>query len=111
MPLPIVSTALDGWESPITISTIVQTIVDGRVSEVITNSSFQGVIQAFSPEMLSVKPLGERSWVWLQIHTKTNLVAGTNDRIIYNGKTFKIMEKYDRALNGYYEYHLVEDYV
>jgi hypothetical protein len=110
MPIPKIRTALSGWQSPITLIKITQTNVDGDITDSETEITFQGVVQPLTPEALKIKPLEERSWEWLMIHTKTGAEISTNDLIGYNGKKYKVMFENDYVLNGYYEYHLVKNY-
>jgi hypothetical protein len=108
--MPQLSNALNGWESKISLIKITQTIVDHQAVNLETTVFFQGVVQPLSPKELVVKPISERSWEWLQIHTKTNLALSTNDRIKYNNKNYKVMLQNDYTPYGYIEYHLVKDY-
>lgn len=103
--------AFDGWMVEITLIVIKQKIVDGFTKLIEMPVSFQGTVQPLSPEAIALKPDGQRSWQWLQIHCfsgQLNLV--TNDRIIFNGKKYKIMAELDYSLNNYIEYHAIQDY-
>jgi hypothetical protein len=110
MPIPKIQTALNGWESPITLIKVTQSVVDYVTVETKENISFQGVIQPLTAEALQIKPLEMRSWEWLMIHTRINIELQTNDLIEYEGKQYKVMFAKDYSLNNYYEYHLVENY-
>jgi hypothetical protein len=77
----------------------------------VTKITFKGTIQPLSAKQISLKPEGQRSWEWLQIHCFSGpLNLDTNDIIIYNGKNFKIMGVWDYSLNNYIEYHAIRDY-
>jgi hypothetical protein len=105
------SAAFAGWFSPITLTVITQTINAGLVTDTESTVTFQGVIQPLSPEQIQLKPEAQRSFQWLQIHCKTGGgTLNTNDRIIYGAKTFKVMAPLDYSLNGFLEYHAIEDY-
>ena len=109
--MPQLKAVFTGWPVPITLQRITQTIVNGLRSQSKETISFKGVIQPLSKEELDLKPEGQRSWEWLQIHAtagETNLK--TNDIIEYVGDDYKIMAKKDYTLNGYIEYHMVRDY-
>ena len=110
MPIPKIKFALNCWESPITMIKVTQAIVDYQTVNTEEEINFQGVIQPLTAEALNVKPLEERSWEWLMIHTKTSVELVTGDLIEYNSKKFKVMFEKDYSLNGYYEYHLVKNY-
>ena len=111
--MPIVKEAFSGWVNDIILIKVVQNIVDGFPVSVKTSLKFGGSVQPLSPEdIVFARNEGERSWQWLQIHVfsgdTTNLK--TNDRIEYRGKKFKVMGLLDYRLNGYVEYHILEDY-
>lgn len=108
--IPRIQVALNGWESTITLIKISQAIVDFQTVNSKSALIFKGVVQPLSPKQLVIKPISERSWEWLMIHTKTRLAVSTNDLIKYKDKKYKIMLQNDYSLNGYYEYHLVKNY-
>ena len=110
MAIPKIQFALNGWESPITLIKITQIIVDYEAVNIEENINFDGVIQPLTDEALKIRPLEERSWEWLMIHTRTSAEIFTNDLIKYNGKEYKVMFEKNYSLNGYYEYHLVKNY-
>lgn len=109
--MPQMSAAFSGWMKSFSLNIITQAVVDGFVTEVKRAVTYRGTVQPLSPEQIALKPDGQRSWEWLQIHVLTggdNLK--TNDRIDYNGKEFKVMSVKDYSLNNYVEYHVVADY-
>jgi len=109
--MPQMNVAFSGWMTTFVLNIITQTNVDGFVEENITPITYKGTVQPLSPEQTALKPDGQRSWEWLQIHVLTgqnNLK--TNDRVVYNEKPYKVMSVKDYTLNNYVEYHLVADY-
>jgi hypothetical protein len=109
--MPQMSAAFSGWMSKITLRIITQSVVDGLVEEDERSITFQGTIQPLSPQKTMLKPEGQRSWKWLQIHClQGSLNLRTNDRIVYNNEIFKVMDILDYSLNNYVEYHAVKDY-
>jgi len=110
MTIPKIKYAFNGWESPIKLYKITSTIVDYEKVNIKVEFNFKGVIQPLKNEDLKIKPLESRSWEWLMIHTRIALELETSDIIEYNGKEYKIMAKKNYRLNGYFEYHLVENY-
>lgn len=108
---PQMSSTLDGWEQSIQLVKVTQKIVQGDAEfpEEVTN--FLGVVQPLKTEDLQFKPENLRSWQWLWIHAKAGtLNLNTNDKVIFNGKRYKVYGKKDYSLNGYVEYEIVEDY-
>lgn len=109
--MPKMRAAFQGWFSRVTLRTITQTIIDGLVTETYKDVTFQGTVQPLTQEELRLKPEGERSWQWLQIHCIAGgLNLQTNDKIVYSGVNYKIMAVKDYSLNNYIEYHAVRDY-
>lgn len=108
--IPQIEVAFDGWETPITLIKVTQSIVDYQNVETEEAFTFKGVIQPLGPKELVIKPIGERSWEWLQIHTRIEIGLDNGDKIRYNGKKYKVMLQNNYVLNNYFEYHLVADY-
>lgn len=111
--MPQMDTAFQGWMTSFALEIVTQSTDanTGFVSESLQSINFKGTIQPLSPEEIALKPDGQRSWEWLQIHViKSNNNLKTNDKIRYNGRAFKIMAVKDYSLNNYIEYHLVADY-
>lgn len=109
--MPVMSAAFAGWMKSISLKVITQTIDNGLVTDSETTVSFTGTIQPLSPEQIMLKPEAQRSFQWLQIHVKTgSSELSSNDRIEYSGKKYKVMQKLDYSLNGFFEYHAIEDY-
>lgn len=108
--IPQITSALNGWQQDITLITITQSVVDYETVNTESSITFKGVVQPLSPEQLKILPTEQRSWKNLQIHTKINLSLSTNDKVTYNGLTYKILAVNDYSAYNYYEYHLIEDY-
>lgn len=107
---PVVRSAFD-WNSQISLVVITQTITDGDVENVRMPIKFLGIIQPLKTEEIMLKPIGQRSFKWLQIHVMNGSVElETNSRIEYLGESYKVMSSKDYSLNGYVEYHCVEDF-
>lgn len=109
--MPQMTRAFGGWQSKITMARRKQTILNGLVTNVDTPFSFQGTVQPLSARQIALKPEGQRAFTWLQVHCfSSNANLSTNDRVIYNKAAYKVMALKDYSLNGYIEYHLVEDF-
>ena len=109
--MPQMGRSFSGWMMPLTLHRITQVVIDGLAQDLADVISFIGVFQPFGPNQLKLKPEGQRSWQWVQIHA----VAGTlnldnGDKILFNGTKYKIMAQNDYSLNGYIEYHAVQDF-
>jgi hypothetical protein len=110
--MPQMFRAFQGWFSNIKIIVIEQFVdTDGLVQSIERGSCFQGTIQPLDPEKIKLKPEGQQSWQWVQIHCLAGtLNLKTNDRIIHNGIKYKVMGIFDYSLNNYIEYHVIQDY-
>lgn len=109
--MPDVSDGFGDWQERICLLLRTQKVTDGLVTNVDRRLTFYGCWQPLSPRTIALKPEGQRSWTWIQLHCRaqaTNLK--TNDRVFYNGDLFKVMALLDYGLNGFVEYHLVRDY-
>lgn len=111
--MPQMRAAFAGWFSNITLL-IIEQFVDpetGLVSAIERKHCFKGTVQPLDPEKIKLKPEGQQSWQWLQIHCFSGaLNLKTNDRIIYNCVRYKVMAIYDYSLNNFIEYNLIQDY-
>lgn len=109
--MPNMAQTLTGWEQPLTLVKELQNIIDGDLVTEEQKISFLGVWQPLKDEILEAKPEGQRSWEWIWIHAKSGtLNLETADKVIFNNKRYKVMEKKDYSLNGFVEYQLVRDY-
>jgi len=109
--MPQMTVAFGGWEIPITLLRISQVISDGWVVNLETPVSFKGTWQPLSPEEINLKPDGQRSWEWIDLHVVgKSVLFKTNDRIIKDGLQYKVMALKDYTLNNFSEYHLIRDY-
>lgn len=109
--MPQMNTTLSGWEVPITLTKVVQTVTDGDVSYTEQLYSFMGVWQPLRDEQLQFKPEGQRSWSWYWLHVKSGILnLTTSDKVVFNNERYKVMSIKDYSLNGFVEYELVKDY-
>lgn len=109
--MPLMGRAFSGWTTRILLTKCMQNVVNGLVTTQQIPISFYGTIQPLSAREISLKPEGQRSWTWLQVHCQakaTNLIPG--DQVIYGVDLYKVMALKDYSLNGFIEYHLVRDY-
>lgn len=109
--MPQMGMTLNGWEVPLTLVKVFQDIVEGDLVTTEQEISFMGVIQPFNAERLQSLPEGWRSWQWWWIHCKAgSLNLNTADKIIYNGRRYKIMAVKDYSANSFIEYEIILDY-
>ena len=109
--MPQMNTTLEGWEVPLMLIRVIQNVIDGDLSTTEEVINFKGVWQPLKDEALELKPEGQRSWEWIWIHAQASeLNLETGDKIIFQDKRYKVMQKKDYSLNSYVEYQLCRDY-
>lgn len=109
--MPQMDTTLYVWEVPLTLVKVVQSVVEGDLVTTETQINFKGVWQPLRDEQLELKPEGQRSWEWIWIHAvASQLNLETADKVIFNNKRYKVMQKKDYGLNAFVEYQLCRDY-
>lgn len=108
--LPNVSEALLNWFQILTFTKVVKSVADFGLVETECEVSFRGVKQNMSPQRLSMKPEGQRSWNWETIHAQVDLILKTDDVISFGGVPYRVMAKADYKEYGYVSYDIVEDY-
>lgn len=109
--MPQMGTTLTGWEEPLTLIKMIQSVNDGFVSFTEQTFNFMGVWQPLKDEKLQFLPENQRSWEWIWIHAKASaLNLQTADKVIFNNKRYKVMAVKDYSLNSFIEYQLVRDY-
>lgn len=109
--MPQMDTTLTGWEVPLTLIKLTQSIYEGDLVTSQTTYKFQGVWQPFSMQQLALLPEGQRSWSHYWLHVKSSqLDLKTADKFIFENHRYKVVELKDYHLNGFIEYHVVLDY-
>lgn len=109
--MPQIYAAFAGWTTQIVLMRHTETVTNGIVTKQYTPLRFPGAMQPLSARAIALKPEGQRSWTWLQLHClaiSCELIPG--DRVKWNENDYKVMELKDYSLNGYIEYHLVRDF-
>lgn len=108
--MPDVSGALFDWFQQITFTSVSKSVQNFQAVEVGTSFSFEGTWQPFTDRQLVMKPEGERKWKWFLLHSQPNVPLIPDDVITYLGVQYRVKAMKDWSLNGYMEYHLIEDY-
>lgn len=109
--MPQMRDTLTGWEVPLTLVKVIQDIVEGDAVFTEQQINFMGCWQPLRDEELQFKPEGQRSWEWIWIHAKAGtLNLQTADKIIFEGKRYKVMSVKDYSLNSFIEYEVILDY-
>ena len=109
--MPQMGDTLTGWEVPLTLIRVIQDVIDGELSTTETPINYMGVWQPLKSEDLQLLPEGQRSWEYIWIHAKSSsLNLETADKVKFNNKRYKVIQKKDYGLNSFVEYMLIRDY-
>ena len=108
--LPQVGDVLPGWFQPLQFDIITKSLVDYEVEEVIIPVQTMGVRQPFTSQKLSIKPEGQRAWNWETLHCLPNVPLKIDDKVIFDNKTYRVMNKWDWTEYGYIEVEICQGY-
>lgn len=109
--MPQMGETLTGWEVPLTLIKVTQGVTDGELTVTETVINFIGVWQPLKSEDLQLLPEGQRSWEHIWIHAKSSsLNLETADKVKFNDRRYKVIQKKDYGLNSFVEYMLIRDY-
>ena len=108
--LPSLRSTIAGWFQPLILSRVTKTIVDREVKEVARVQQCFGVIQPFSPRQLTIKPEGQRSWIWKMLHTTPDVNLNPDEEFTIRGTRYRVMSQNGYDEYGYIQYELVQDY-
>ena len=110
--LPNMSNTLNGWEVAVIADYVYQERnVDGEITDLSKEMRIKGVLQPLKAEEVQLKPEGQRSWAWYQLHVKSNYETLYTEQVVkINNQGYKVMAVKNYDLYGYIEYHLIKDY-
>lgn len=109
--MPQLSSALAGWTQSINLLIITQEIINGFPKDIVKKLAFKGMVQPLSPRAIALKPEGQRSWEWLQIHAVTkSVIMKVGDKLEWQGRRYKVMADLNYFQDGFMEFHLVRDF-
>jgi len=109
--LPNVSDAVSSILQSVKVQVVTKKLVSGRITETTKCYQTKATKQPFTEQQLQLKPEGQRGWRWFTIHTLSNLNLQLDDIVVLWTTKYRVMGKYDYSEYGYYEYHVVEDYI
>jgi hypothetical protein len=107
--LPNANNAITGWEVAIKLIKITTSNNGGKIKQNITTIPTIAIVQPLSPQELEIKPEGERSFEWLQVHIRIEnftLNITTGDKIEWQGKKYTIMNDLGYELYGHKQFHV-----
>lgn len=101
---------LTSWFQNITFTVVKKQTINFEVVETQTKLVFQGIVETVDPSKLTVTNVGERRWNQMSVWTTTDLELNNDDLFYYLGVPYRVMQKYDWAPYGYFQYECSEDY-
>lgn len=109
--MPQMQTALQGWEVTIYADYIKQEWINGEPVEIKKTEKIIGTRQPLKTEEVALLPEGQRNWkhYWLHVDAKYKPLS-IQQVIKIKGNDYRINAVKDYSLNGFYEYHIIEDY-
>lgn len=108
--LPNMYVGVKNWFLPLKFWVLTKTVINFLVKETYVEFNFKGVWQSLNAEDLQIKPEGQRSWTWWQVHADVSLNLMVDNIIRYESVNYRVMAKIDHSIYGYYEYHVVQDW-
>lgn len=107
--IPNMRQALRGWTKRMTIQIIKRSIQDHEsVEEVVAPIVISSVLMPLQKRKIDVKPEGERTWIWWEMHTTEKLELGWTFINCSDGTRYRVMSTEDYSQAGFYKYELVQ---
>lgn len=103
--LPNLSRTVLRFAQPVTLKTIVQTVINHRPVNTPTDSTIKATIIPATSETLKSLTIDESLTYFTMFAT---IAIKPNDRIIYQAKTYKVVQDKDYSDYGYSEYVIEE---
>jgi len=108
--VPDAGQSMRAWFQKLTLYHVKKIINDFETSESKIPFTTSGVIQPLSGRKLEMKPEGQRSWDWLEVHCENGLTLVPDEVIEYKGTKYRIMQTKNYSAYGYGYYEMVNDY-
>jgi hypothetical protein len=104
------ASALGAWQQRFEFEIVRKTLIDFEVVERKHRVDFRGVMAPLSARQLEIKPEGQRSWRWFELHCKTQIELHIDDIVFWRCKKYRVMAIHDWSDYGYYRYELAEGF-
>lgn len=106
--LPDVSTVVESFMQPVTMSIIYKENSGGYIQEREVKIPTKAA-RFPAKENLAIRADGQTSWKWWTILLPAPCRANTDDVFVMRGVRYRVMEKNDWSDNGYVELNCIED--
>ena len=108
--VPDVGASLRGWFQKLTLYKITKQLIDYEIKETRLPFTTSGVIQPLSGRLLEMKPEGQRSWDWQELHCENGLILTPDEVVEYRGTKYRIIQQKGYSAYGFTYYEMVNDY-
>jgi len=108
--VPDVGAQMRAWFQKITLFKITKQFIDFEIVETRLPFTTSGAIQPLSGTKLEMKPEGQRSWDWLELHCENGLILTTDEVVEYRGRKYRIIQQKGYQAYGFTYYEMVNDY-
>lgn len=108
--VPDVSAQMHALYQKLTLYKISKKFIDFEIVESRIPFTTSGVIQPLSGTKLEMKPEGQRSWDWQQLHCENGLILKTDEIVEYKGRKYRIIQQNGYQAYGFTYYEMVNDY-
>ena len=99
------------WQNAITFRKVVNTQVDGEVSQATTDIAFEGVMLPMRSQEIFYKTEGQRAWKWFTLYVRNQCDIEVGDTISdIGGQEYKVYKANQWAEAGFSVYDLSQDF-
>lgn len=109
--VPSVRETVLGWVRPVILGVVTETIDGtGQANPVTREVPTSASIQPMKPRELRIYAEGERAWGWYVLYALAEIILRADDKVIYKGVTYRVVEKMDWSEYGYVRYAILQGY-
>lgn len=109
--LPNLSSAVRAWSQMLEFVIVSKSIENFETAETYTTRKVLGTKQPLKPQRIAIKPEGQRSWKWFELHLTPQVVLNIDDLIMFGGcDQFRVMAKSDYSEYGYISYEICQGF-
>lgn len=109
--LPNLANAVMAWSQQLEFVVVSKSIENAEVVESYLTYCVLGTKQPLSPQKMAIKPEGQRSWKWYQLHLTATVSIQIDDIIRFGGEDeYRVMAKSDFSEYGYIYYEIAQGF-
>lgn len=109
--LPNLSNAVRAWSQRLEFVVVSKDIENFEINENYIVRRVLGTKQPLKAQTLAIKPEGQRSWKWFELHLTPQVTINVDDLILFGGKDqYRVMAKEDFSEYGYVRYEIAQGF-